>query len=305
MSGPGAGRRGGPQASFSSCRHSPWAPDRNGGGRTLSSRPGVIRQEFRRNSIPGTTLGTFLGTLWAHAAQMACELMVAMDREWTGLAHSSESRVAFRAAASAEPAIGVLGAVDLGDVVRLVRRGPDGLPPDEAAKVVAALLRAAPVHPLIVRTVVQCLIVGVPGQLKRLGGMVAAWGVFDDALGEALVVLGMVVAEWAGQDRPYAALDLLSAVRCRVRRQILAELDRRDRERSETLDARTVPDSNGLGDMSHVLADLAGSGLQPGDAALVTLIAVYGYRASEVAAMTGRSLHELGKRRQRVARCLT
>jgi hypothetical protein len=227
-----------------------------------------------------------------------------MDREWAGLARSSESRVALRAAASAEPVVEDLGAVDLGDVVRLVRRGPDGLPPAEAAKVVAALLRAAPAHPFIARTVVQCLMVGVPGQLKRLGGMVTAWGTFDDALGEALVVLAMVIAEWAGQDRPYAALDVLSAVRCRVRRQIVADLDRRGREHSETLDVRSVPESNGLGDLTDILADPAGSGLRPGDAALITLIAVYGYRVSEVAAMTGRSPYELGKQRERVARCL-
>jgi len=261
-------------------------------------------EKLLENPSVVTSVVTFLVTTGAHGGLMTCVLMAAMDREWVSWGHSSTSRTALRAVGETEPVVARLEAEDLGDVVRLVRRGPGGLAAGEAGKVVAALLRAAPAHPLIARAVVQCLVVGVPREIKRLGQMVRAWGSFDDALGEALAVLGMVVMEWAGEDRPYAALDVLSAVRCRLRRQIVAELAHRDHETAGTLETRPTPGRSAIDELAEVLSDPASSGLRPDDAALVALIAVHGYKMSEVAAMTGRSQYELARQKERAARCL-
>lgn len=260
--------------------------------------------EFLRNWPAVTFAVTFAVTLGAHVGVMTSVLMAAMDREWAAWGCSLESRAALCAVAEHEPLVAGLLAHDLGDVVRLVRRGTGGLPSADAGRVVAALLRGARAHPLVARALLQCLMVGVPREITRLGQMVAAWGSFDDALDEGLVMLGIVVMEWAGEDRPYAALDVLSAVRCRLRRQILGELAHRDHEISTTLATRHCLGEHGIEELRGVLGDARSLGLLPEDAALMTLIAVHGYTMGEVAEMTGKSHYELARQKKRAARCL-
>ncbi len=75
---------------------------------------------------------------------------------------------------------------------------------------------------------VQALIPGlvtVAGKLQWGHG--GEWRDGEEFFGELLSTTWLVLQEWSGQDRPYAVLDLLSAIRCRLRRQLFRskELD--------------------------------------------------------------------------------
>ena len=81
-----------------------------------------------------------------------------------------------------------------------------------------------------------------------------------------------VVVDWAGDDRSYAVLDLLSAVRRRARRQLLAQKNARTRV-SLGLDERLhrVPatwSTTDLDLLAHTIDDLRDQGLHPADAAV-------------------------------------
>jgi hypothetical protein len=117
-----------------------------------------------------------------------------------------------------------------------------------------------------------------------------------------------VIVDWAGQDREYAVLDVLSAVRCRLRRQVL-------RQRSSgghvvtMSDLSTVPAPAAVASGPELLAreldELAGTGLHAGDADVLYAHRVLGFSLSELAAMTGRSRRKLGEGRDRAVAALT
>ena len=73
-------------------------------------------------------------------------------------------------------------------------------------------------------------LVAVAGKLQW--GRGGEWQDGEEFFGELLSTTWLVLQEWSGQDRPYAVLDLLSAIRCRLRRQLF---------RSKELGARSVP----------------------------------------------------------------
>ena len=69
----------------------------------------------------------------------------------------------------------------------------------------------------------------VAGKLRW--GQGGEWQDGEEFFGELLSTTWLVLQEWAGQDRPYAVLDLLSAIRCRVRRQLFRAKDQGGRGR--------------------------------------------------------------------------
>lgn len=108
---------------------------------------------------------------------------------------------------------------DLGDVVMLLE--PDGpLDAIGRARLVCDMLAACPFHPLLARALLQTLLPGIVAVARRL-----RWGdhrgdepaVF---LGDLITLAFEVIAEWSGQRRPYAAPDILNALRCRMRRRL-------------------------------------------------------------------------------------
>ncbi len=92
---------------------------------------------------------------------------------------------------------------------------------ERAAIVQAMLLDAADAE--IRRALLQTLLPGVISVCRRLRfgqGVTSESGEF---VGLALATATEILAQWAGEDRPYAALDVLSALRGRLRRWILRE----------------------------------------------------------------------------------
>ncbi len=152
--------------------------------------------------------------------------------EWSVSGRSAESRRALEALRRREPGIdaGLPPDVgDLGDLVeRLHRIGPTTATGarqarEAAAEVVRALLRSADADPMIPRALLQALVPGLLGVANRLSwGRGGDWEGGGPFLSDLVTTAWEVIADWAGQDRPYAALDLLSAIRCRSRRQLVA-----------------------------------------------------------------------------------
>jgi hypothetical protein len=152
--------------------------------------------------------------------------------EWSVSGRSAESRRALEALRRREPGIDAAlppEVGDLGDLVeRLHRIGPTAATGarqarEAAAEVVRALLRSADADPMIPRALLQALVPGLLGVANRLSwGRGGDWEGGGPFLSDLVTTAWEVIADWAGQDRPYATLDLLSAVRCRSRRQLVA-----------------------------------------------------------------------------------
>ena len=115
------------------------------------------------------------------------------------------------------------------------------------------------------------------------------WRDGEEFFGELLSTTWLVLQEWSGQDRPYAILDLLSAIRCRVRRQLF---------RSKDLEGRTVPLSRhdrprgprpetDLEELARMLIDLRREGMRPDEVQVLYAHHVLGYSIAELAALTG------------------
>ena len=228
-----------------------------------------------------------------------------LHAEWRAIAHSADSRRALEALAAREPVVAALGCADLGELVDLVQH--DRLHHDRKAPVVAAMLHSSRAHPVIARALVQTLYPGLTRVVRALGGLQAHWGDLDGCFDEAVVVLWTVLDEWAGSDRPYAGPDVLSAVRCRMRRQALAaETERRRLIGLDVLRNRVpaAPDRSDLEELAVALDDPARLGLDPASAATICLTRVYGYSLDEVAAMAGTTRGSVQWRRERAEQCL-
>ena len=113
------------------------------------------------------------------------------------------------------------------DLVEHLRRATGRAQREEAARLIRVLLREADADPFICRMLVQALVPGlvtVAGKLQW--GRGGEWQDGEEFFGELLATTWLVLQEWSGQDRPYAVLDLLSAIRCRLRRQLFRSKDR-------------------------------------------------------------------------------
>lgn len=99
-----------------------------------------------------------------------------------------------------------------------------------------------------------------------------------------------VLTEWAGEDRLYAVLDLLSAIRCRVRRQVLGR-------RSE---ASLQTDPTDVDELARSVEAVVGEHLdERAAAATVHAVGVLGYSTNEVSALTDRTRRYVAKLRDR------
>jgi hypothetical protein len=233
-----------------------------------------------------------------------------MNAEWAWLGRSSESRRALRALESAEPAVAAVGAHDLVELISTMRSGRDGVGREEAAQLVRALLRSSRVHPLVPRAIMQALLPGLVSVSRRLAwGTGGEWGDGGAFFADAVATSWEVVMDWSGQDRPYAVLDLLSAVRCRLRRQV--ERHRAGTEQmalglagQEATEFAAVSSGPDLDLLARTLDDLAGHGLDPGDAAVVYGHRVLGLSLSELSRLSGRSRRHLSNRNHRAERVL-
>jgi DNA-directed RNA polymerase specialized sigma24 family protein len=116
-----------------------------------------------------------------------------------------------------------------------------------------------------------------------------------------------VIEEWAGQDRPYAVRDLLSAIRCRARRQLFRAKELASRVIAmgddDVMDRGTTAQTL-LDELARAVIDERGLGMPLDEAQVLYGHNVLGYSIAELAALTGRDRRGLYTRRNRARRRL-
>lgn len=188
------------------------------------------------------------------------------------------------------------------DLVEHMRRAQGNVERNEAARLVSVLLREGGCDPFITRMLVQVLLPGlvtVAGKLRW--GRGGEWEDGDEFFVELVTTSWLVVQEWAGQDRPYAVLDLLSAIRCRMRRQLFRfkDLSRRTVPLLSDTFERSARDVTDLDELARILVDLRREGIREEDAQVLYTHHVMGYSMAELAQLTGRDRRVLYARRDR------
>jgi DNA-directed RNA polymerase specialized sigma24 family protein len=196
------------------------------------------------------------------------------------------------------------------DLVDHMRRASGRAQREEAARLVRVLLREAGDDPFLCRMLVQVLVPGlvtVAGKLRW--GRGGEWQDGEEFFGELLSTTWLVLQEWSGQDRPYAVLDLLSAIRCRLRRQLFRSKDLEGRSVPFGLDAAderwgsSRPETD-LEELARMLIDLSREGMRTDEVQVLYAHHVLGYSMAELSALTGRDRRALYARRDRGRRRL-
>lgn len=171
------------------------------------------------------------GVATVAARVVATSLLVAMTTntdllgnlrlEWRRVGRSPSARDSLRRLDSRHPHLALGEANDLCDVVALCE-SKGGRNVLERATIVQALLIESS-DPDIHRALLQTLLPGVVSVCRQLR---FGDGIIDEpseTLGVAVALLSELLIDWAGQSRQYAAPDLLSALRGRLRRWLLKE----------------------------------------------------------------------------------
>ena len=225
-----------------------------------------------------------------------------LNAEWAVLGRSRASADALASLGAREQAIALLGCTDLGHLVRVMGRGPGNVGRNEAAQLFRYMLRSADAHPLVPRAILPAVAPGLVTVARRLSW--GSGGDWDDGgafFADLTATAWEVIASWAGDDRPYAVLDLLSAVRCRLRRQMVRSRAERQ-STAELLDddgPSTFGGATALDELARSIDELAGRGLDPGDAAVLYGQRVLGLTVAELSELTGRSRRHLDGCRRR------
>jgi DNA-directed RNA polymerase specialized sigma24 family protein len=242
-----------------------------------------------------------------------------MAVEWRSLGRTGPAVRALRDVARRDPGLArlVVGDGDRPplcptpcDLVAYMRRASGRAARDEAARLVRVLLREAGTDPFIPRLLIQVLVPGlvsVAGKLRW--GQGGDWQDGEEFFGELLTTAWCVVAEWAGQDRRYAVLDLLSAIRCRLRRQLFRSKDLASRALPTSTDKLADRPSSSPGTL---LDELARTLIEHGvreempleELQVLYAHSVLGYSIAELAVLTGRDRRALYTRRDRARRRL-
>jgi hypothetical protein len=149
------------------------------------------------------------------------DLLGHMRLDWRRTGRTPRAVEAQRRFASRHPELACGGVESLSDLINILEpRG--GRTVDERCAIVRALLEDAR-DPMLHRALLQTLLPGIVSVCRQLRfgrGIVATP---SDALDDAIATASELITDWAGQSRPYAAPDLLSALRGRLRRSLLKE----------------------------------------------------------------------------------
>ncbi len=172
------------------------------------------------------------------------DLLGQMRTQWRQQGRSSSSQISAREFVHRNNELALHGVRDLCDLVDALEPR-SGRSIEQRAAIVRALLRDA-ADPQLHRALLQTLLPGIVSVCRQLQ---FGRGIVEDpsmALDEAISLASELLVDWAGQDRQYAAPDLLSALRGRLRRWLLKEKAARS---SNELDASNVSarsDDDGL-----------------------------------------------------------
>ena len=202
--------------------------------------------------------------------------------EWRSLSRTTASRRALEALRAGTGSLIPASVRDLGDLVAVLEP-TDGLDQLSRARVVAALL-ARGHDPLVRRCLLQTMLPGIVSVARKLR---FGEGIADDPrtfLSDALAEATDLLCDWAGQQRDYAAPDLLSALRCRLRRRMLSDKARRA-ELSMPPDRASQSDDYAAGNLAHELAVAAARGDH--DAHLLYARCILGHTSAELASAFG------------------
>ena len=155
------------------------------------------------------------------AMTTSTDLLGQLRREWRRLGCSSDARVALALLVDRHGDLGLEHLTDLGDVVAALeaRSGRNVL---ERAAIVRALLEESR-HPLLRRTLLQTMLPGIVSVCRQLR---FGDGIIRDpseTVAMAVSLASELLVDWAGQSRQFAAPDILSALRGRLRRWLLKE----------------------------------------------------------------------------------
>jgi DNA-directed RNA polymerase specialized sigma24 family protein len=245
-----------------------------------------------------------------------------LNGEWRTLGRSKAAVRALHLLADRDPAVSVLvrGTDNDSDVAAAppcttpydlidhMRQASGTRAREEAAALIRIMLREAPCDALIVRFLMQALLPGLLTIAKRLRwGQGGDWDDGSEFFSETLSTTWMVLFEWSGQDRPYAVLDLLSAIRCRMRRQLFRDRDQRQLQVQMTPGAsepKAAHFETDLEVLAKALIELQRDGMRAEDVEVLYAHHVLGFSISELAQVTGRDRRSLYARRDRGLRRL-
>jgi len=194
------------------------------------------------------------------------------------------------------------------DLIDHMRQATGSRAREEAAALIRTMLRESPADALIVRFLIQALLPGLLTVAKRLRwGQGGDWDDGSEFFSETLSITWMVLFEWSGQDRPYAVLDLLSAIRCRMRRQLFQARDQKQLQVQMTpgvSEPRAAHFETDLEVLARTLIDLRQEGMTAEDVEVIYAHHVLGFSIAELAKVTGRDRRSLYARRDRGVRRL-
>lgn len=225
------------------------------------------------------------------------------EADWRHLARSGRARALVERLGANEPHLATVGLVDLTGLIELLAP-TSSLSPTRRAELIAALVRQAHIDPLVERTILQAILpglIGVGASLSwgRGGGWVDPGEFAGDLLSSALEV----IRGFAGEDRPYALLDILNAVRHRLRRA--RQRHRRYVVRQAICDPPDSPDPLDCHaeaiERIEFARTLERARLSRNERALLIGNVVIGYTLSELGEASGIDRRELGARRRRLA----
>src|ERR1035441_6570112 len=137
--------------------------------------------------------------------------------EWQAIGTTPQSIAACHRLAQCEPVVADLEVGNLAELVAALSPSSARLTRNEAAAVITAMLRSADVDELIPRAIVQALIPGVLALAQRFDSADGPWSDLDHFFVDAISCLWEQIITWSGTTHPYAAGDLLSGVRTRLR----------------------------------------------------------------------------------------
>jgi hypothetical protein len=241
-----------------------------------------------------------------------------MAAEWNSIGRSQVGVGSLRTAAGRDAGLSLLVLGGDGgpprcptpcDLIEHMRRAKGRRQREDAARLVRVLLREAGADPFLGRMLVQALVPGLVSVAGKLQwGRGGEWRDGEEFFGELVTTTWLVVQEWSGQDRPYAVGDLLSAIRCRVRRQLFRskELDCRSAEFGPDIVDRStgLRRETDLEELARMLIELHGEGMRPDEVQVLYAHHVLGYSMAELAVLTGRDRRALYARRDRGQRRL-
>jgi hypothetical protein len=191
--------------------------------------------------------------------------------EWLAIGTTPQSAAACHRLAQCEPVVDRLKVDNLAELVAALSPSSGRLSRNEAAEVITAMLRSVDVDALVPRAIIEALIPGVLALPRRFDLAEGPWCDLDAFHADAVSALWELTISWSGTHRPYAAGDLLSGVRTRLR--TLQSSARRHRSRQcgspGELDALPTPiGRTGEELLATALAEATGHGLKVADEAI-------------------------------------